>query len=82
MAHAGTPEQNRAVGFSDGCHNIIVPGHNTPEYREGFAAGQEQCQQSEPQGGVIGRPDMSSSSSSPSSSSATGNSLNIQITPK
>jgi len=46
MAFAGTPEQNHAVGFSDGCHNKVVPGNHTKDYEAGFAEGQAQCSHS------------------------------------
>jgi hypothetical protein len=74
MAFAGTPEQNRAVGFSDGCHNKVVPGHHTPDYEAGFAEGQAQCSHSN--GGSS-----SGSASSSSSSSQSNPTINI-INPK
>jgi hypothetical protein len=34
MAHAGTSEQNRAVGFQDGCNGVALTGHHTQAYMD------------------------------------------------
>jgi maltoporin len=72
MVFAGTSEQNRAVGFSDGCNHVPMTGHHTQAYMDGYNQGAAKCSSQ-------GSAGSSAASSSASTSSSNGNSVTLNI---
>jgi hypothetical protein len=56
MAHAGTLEQNRAVGFSDACKHVPLTTGHTQAYIAGYNEGLAQCSSNTPQQPVQQQP--------------------------